>query len=109
MSIITLVREQLTIIQQSFIDALAQQQAVLEAQYQRLIEALYKELYNIKALTLETLIITPANKIKIIVSKPGPLNANSKLVIVTQPIAIINLIPAIKSKKLPNPLMFNKN
>jgi len=30
-SIISLVREQLTIIQQSFIDALAQQQAVLEA------------------------------------------------------------------------------
>ena len=34
MSIITLVREQLTIIQQAFIDALAQQQAVLEAQHQ---------------------------------------------------------------------------
>jgi len=47
MSIISLVREQLTIIQQSFIDALAQQQAVLEAQHQRLIEALRKELRNI--------------------------------------------------------------
>jgi len=46
-------------------------------------EALYKELYNIKALILETLITTPVNKIKIIMSKPGPLNANSKLVIVT--------------------------
>jgi len=32
---------------------------------------------------LETLTITPINKIKIIVSKPGPLNVNSKLVIVT--------------------------
>jgi len=32
-SIISLIREQLTIIQQSFIDALAQQRAALEAQY----------------------------------------------------------------------------
>jgi len=64
-------------------DALAQQQAALEAQYQQLIEALRKELYNIKALTLETPTTTPANKIEIIVSKPSPLNVNSKLVMVT--------------------------
>jgi len=32
-SIITLVREQLTIMQEAFIDALAQQRAALEAQY----------------------------------------------------------------------------
>ena len=50
-SIITLVREQLTIIQQSFINALAQQQAALKAQHQQLIEALYKELRNIKVFT----------------------------------------------------------
>jgi len=31
---------------------------------------------------LETLITTPANKIKITVSKPGPLNKNIELVIV---------------------------
>jgi len=43
-------------------------------------EALYKELRNIKALLLETLIEIPINKIKITVSKPGPLNANLKLV-----------------------------
>ena len=58
---------------------------------------------------LKTLIIIPINKIKITVSKPDPLNANTKLVMVTQPISIISLIPAIKSKKLPNPLMFNRN
>jgi len=46
-------------------------------------EALHKELRNVKALILETPTTTPVNKIKIIVSKPGPLNANSKLVIVT--------------------------
>ena len=82
MSIITLVREQLTIIQQVFIDALAQQQAILKAQHQQLIEALYKELRNIKAFTLQTLIATPINKIKITVHKPNLLNANTKLVIV---------------------------
>jgi len=31
---------------------------------------------------LKTLIIIPLNKIKITISKPGPLNANTKLVIV---------------------------
>jgi len=46
-------------------------------------EALYKELRNIKALLLETLIIIPINKIKITISKPNLLNANTKLVIVT--------------------------
>jgi len=46
-------------------------------------EALHKELRNIKALLLETLITIPINKIKITVSKPNPLNANTKLVIVT--------------------------
>ena len=43
-------------------------------------EALYKEFRNIKVLLLETLIEIPINKIKITVSKPGPLNANLKLV-----------------------------
>jgi len=45
-------------------------------------EALCKELYNVKALILETL-TPPINDINITISKPGPLNANSKLVIVT--------------------------
>ena len=81
-SIITLVREQLTIMQQSFIEALAQQRAALEAQYQQLIEALRKELYNVKAPILQTLIITPINEINITVSKPGPLNKKIELVIV---------------------------
>jgi len=72
-------------------------------------EALHEELRNIKALLLETLIIIPINKIKITVSKPNLLNTNTKLVIVTQPVSIMSLIPTIKSKMLPNPLMFNKN
>ena len=107
-SIISLVREQLTIMQQSFIDALAQQQAALEAQHQQLIEALRKELCNVQAFILETP-TPPINEINITISKPGPLNANSKPVIVTQPISITNLIPTTKSKKLPNPPMFNGN
>jgi len=45
-------------------------------------EALYKELYNIKALIIETLTAIPPNKIKITISKPNLLNANTKLVIV---------------------------
>ena len=57
---------------------------------------------------LET-ITPPINKIKVTISKPGPLNANLKPVMVTQPISIINLIPITKSKKLPNPLMFDRN
>ena len=81
-SIITLVREQLTIIQQSFIDALAQQQAILEVQHQQLIEALYKELYNVKALIIETP-TPPTNEINITISELSPLNTDSKPVIVT--------------------------
>ena len=81
-SIITLVREQLTAMQEAFIDALAQQRAALEAQYQQLIETLHKELRNIKTLILET-IIPPVNKIKVTISEPGPLNVNCKLIIVT--------------------------
>jgi len=72
-------------------------------------EALREELRNIKALLLKTLTTIPINKIKITVFKPDLLNANTKLVMVTQPISVISLIPAIKSKKLPNPLMFNRN
>jgi len=45
-------------------------------------EALYKELCNIKALTLKTLIVMPLNKIEITVSKPSLLNINTKLIIV---------------------------
>jgi len=45
-------------------------------------EVLYKELHNVKVPILETLIVIPLNKIKITVSKPGPLNTNTKLVIV---------------------------
>ena len=81
-SIITLVREQLTIMQEAFIDALAQQQAALEAQYQQLIETLRKELRNVNTLIIETPTVTPANKIKITICKPSPLNTNPKLVIV---------------------------
>jgi len=81
-SIITLVREQLTAIQKAFIDALAQQRAALEAQYQRLIEILRKELRNVNILIIETLIVTPINKIKITVCKPSLLNVNPKLVMV---------------------------
>ena len=83
LTIIALVREQITIIQQSFTDALAQQRAILEAQHQQLIKAIYKELYDAKVLALETLTVTPINKIKITVCEPGPLNANPKLVTVT--------------------------
>jgi hypothetical protein len=45
-------------------------------------EILYKELRNTKILILETLIVTPANKIEITICEPGPLNANPKLVMV---------------------------
>ena len=45
-------------------------------------EALREELYNVKTLILETL-TPPANKINITISEPGPLNANSELVMVT--------------------------
>ena len=47
-----------------------------------LTKLLIKRKRGLKALILETLIITPANKIKITIFKPGPLNTNFKLVIV---------------------------
>ena len=46
-------------------------------------EALRKELRNIKALLLETLITIPTNKIEITIFKPNPLNTNTKPVMVT--------------------------
>jgi len=45
-------------------------------------ETLHEELRNVKTLILETLIVTPINKIEITVCKPSPLNANPKLVTV---------------------------
>ena len=84
LTIIALVREQMTIMQQSFTDTLVQQRAILEAQYQQLIEAIRKELYNAKVLALETLVPTPSiDKIEITVSMPNLLNINPELVIVT--------------------------
>jgi hypothetical protein len=69
-----------------------------------LIKAIYKELHNAKLLVLETLVPTPSiDKIKITILESDLLNINLKLVIVAQPISII------KSKKLPNPLIFNRN
>ena len=44
--------------------------------------AIYEELYNLKALTLEILIVTPINEIKITISKPSLIDTNPKLVIV---------------------------
>jgi len=44
--------------------------------------AIRKELYNLKALTLKTLIVTPINKIKITICEPNLLNINPKLVTV---------------------------
>ena len=83
LTIIALVREQITIIQQSFTDALVQQQAILEAQYQQSIEAIYKELYNAKVLILETPVPTPSiDKIEITIFKPNPLNTNPELAMV---------------------------
>jgi hypothetical protein len=75
-----------------------------------LIKVIYKELYDAKVFVLETLIPIPSiDKIKIIISKLSLLNTNPKPAIVTQPVSIINLIPIIKSKKLPNPLIFDRN
>ena len=68
-----------------------------------------KELRNLKALTLETLIVTPTNEIKITISKPSLTDINPKLVIVAQPIPVISLVPTTKLEKLPNPLIFNRN
>ena len=58
---------------------------------------------------LEILIGTPANKIKITISKPSPTDTNPKLVTVAQPIPIISLVPTIKLEKLSNSLIFNRN
>ena len=44
--------------------------------------AICEELRNLKALTLEILIVTPINKIKITVFKPGLIDTNLKLVTV---------------------------
>jgi len=67
-----------------------------------LIDVICEELCNIKALILKTLILTPTvDEIRITVFKPGLLNANFKLVIVTQPVT--------KSKKLLNSSMFNRS
>jgi len=45
-------------------------------------EALRKELRNIKVFILQTLTATPINEIKITVPKPNALNINTKLIIV---------------------------
>ena len=45
-------------------------------------ETLYKELHNVNTLIIETLIVTPINKIKITIYEPSPLNTNPKLVTV---------------------------
>ena len=75
-----------------------------------MIEAIYKELYNAKLLILETPVPTPSiDEIEITILKYDPLNTNPKPAIVAQPVSIISLIPITKSKKLPNPLIFNKN
>ena len=59
---------------------------------------------------LETLIPTPSiDEIEITIFKPGLLNTNPKPVIITYFISITNLILIIKSKKLPDPLIFDKN
>ena len=49
------------------------------------------------------------DEIEVTISEPGLLNINPKLVIVTQPMFMINLIPIIKFKKFPNPLIFDGN
>ena len=78
-----LVREQMTIMQQSFTDALVQQRAILKAQHQQLIKVIRKELYNTKVLILKTPEPIPfIDKIEITMSKPSPLNTNPKLVMV---------------------------
>ena len=75
-----------------------------------MIKVIYKELYNTKVLVLETPIPTPSmDKIKITISKPGLLNINPKPITVTQLIFTTNLTPIVKSKKLPNPLIFDRN
>jgi hypothetical protein len=59
---------------------------------------------------LETLVPTPSiDEIEIIMSKSSLLNTNPKPAIVTQLMSIINQVPIMKSKKLPDPLIFDKN
>jgi len=45
-------------------------------------EVIHKELRNLKALILKTLIVIPINKVGVTIYKPNPLNTNFKLVIV---------------------------
>ena len=69
-----------------------------------MIEVICKELYNTKLLVLETPVPIPsADKIKITILELNLLNTNPELVIVAQPVFIT------KSKKLPNPLIFDGN
>ena len=71
---------------------------------------IYKELYNAKLLILETPVPIPSvNEIEITILEPDPSNAKPEPVMVAQPVSIISLIPIIKSKKLPNPPIFNGN
>ena len=59
---------------------------------------------------LETPILIPSmDEIEITVFKLSLLNTNLKPIIVTQSVSIINLTPIIKSEKLPDPLIFNRN
>ena len=75
-----------------------------------MIKVIYKELHNAKLFALETPVPIPsADEIKITILKYNPLNTNPKLAIVAQPVSIISSIPIIKSEKLPNHLMFDKN
>ena len=109
-TIMALVREQMTMMQQSFTDALAQQRAILEAQHQQSIEAIRKELYDAKVLALETPVPTPSiDEIEITVSEPGPSNTNPESATVTQPVSTTNQVPIAKSEKLPDPPMFDGN
>ena len=53
---------------------------------------------------LETPVPTPfVDKIEITISKPDPLNVNPKPAVVAQ------FMHIAKSKKLPNPLIFDRN
>ena len=72
-------------------------------------EVLHEELRNVKAFTSQTPTATPTNEIEIMVPEPDPSNANTKPVTVTQPTFAANLIFIIKSEKLPNPPMFDRN
>ena len=59
---------------------------------------------------LKTLVPTPfTDEIKITIFKLNLLNANLKLAIVAEFVFVINLILIIKSEKLFNPLIFNRN